>query len=95
MRWSGAKAAGDNWFGMRASARHEDAIARRVALPGLQDEAEEATARKQPEPLPSPPKKKKENRAHSKEERKDREELEALVVPAVATLRGGMAPADR
>ena len=33
---------------------------------------------KQPEPLPSPPKKKKENRAHSKEERKDREELEAM-----------------
>ncbi len=50
---------------------------------------------KQPEPLPSPPKKKKENRAHSKEERKDREELEALVEKArPLRFEGGMAPAD-
>lgn len=50
---------------------------------------------KQPAPLPPPPPKKKENPAHSKHERKDREELEKLVERArPLKFERGKAPID-
>ena len=92
-RWSGCDGHCDNWFHF--------ACVGLTRLPRgewlCQDCKNKPKKKKQKveEPPPPPPPKKRENPAHSKHERKDREQLEALVERAKPLkFVGGRAPSD-